>query len=74
MGIPNETEMENELLEAERKRVVTEKEREDALRRRRLERSLEEGLQDSFPASDAINVTQPPPSAQDKREGARPKK
>jgi len=74
MGIPNETEMENEVFEAERKRVMTEKEREDALRRRRLEKSLEEGLQDSFPASDPINVTQPPPSAQDKREGARSKK
>ena len=74
MGIPNETEMENEVLEGERKRVLTEKEREDALRRRRLERSLEEGLQDSFPASDPINVTQPPPSAQDKREGSRQKK
>ena len=74
MGIPNETEMENEVLEAKRKREETEKEREDALRRRRLENSLEEGLKDSFPASDPINVTQPPPSVQDKREGARPKK
>jgi len=74
MGIPNETEMENEVLEGDRKRAQTEKEREDELRRRRLERSLEEGLQDSFPASDPINVTQPPPSAQDKREGAKPKK
>jgi len=74
MGIPNETEMENEILEGDKKRVQTEKEREDALRRRRLERSLEEGLQDSFPASDPINVTQPPPSAQDKREGAKSKK
>ena len=74
MGIPNETEMENELLETKRKRVDAEKEQEDALRRSRLEKSLEEGLQDSFPASDPINVTQPPRSVQDKREGARPKK
>lgn len=74
MGIPNETEMENEALEAKRKRGETEKEREDARKRSRLEQSLEEGLRDSFPASDAINVTQPPPSVQDKREGARPKK
>ena len=74
MGIPNETEMENEVLEAKRKREETQKEREDALRRHRLEKSLEEGLKDSFPASDPINVTQPPPSVQDKREGARPKK
>jgi len=74
MGIPNGTEMENELLETKRKRVDAEKEQEDALRRSRLEKSLEEGLQDSFPASDPINVTQPPRSVQDKREGARPKK
>jgi hypothetical protein len=74
MGIPNETEMENELFQAKRKREETEKEREDTLRQQRLERSLEEGLKDSFPASDPINVTQPPPSVQDKREGARPKK
>ena len=69
MGIPNETEMENEVLETKRK-----EEREDELTRRRLENSLEEGLKDSFPASDPINVTQPPRSVQDKREGARPKK
>jgi hypothetical protein len=74
MGIPNKTEMENEVLETKRKREETEKDREDALRRSRLEKSLEEGLQDSFPASDPINVTQPPPSVQDKREGARRKK
>jgi hypothetical protein len=74
MGIPNETEMENEGLEAKKKRGETEEEREDALRQHRLERSLEEGLEDSFPASDPINVTQPPPSVQDKREGAGKKK
>jgi hypothetical protein len=74
MGIPNETEKENEVLETKRKRADAEKEHEDALRRNRLEKSLEEGLQDSFPASDPINVTQPPRSVQDKREGARPKK
>ena len=36
--------------------------------RRRLEKSLEEGLEDTFPASDPINVTQPPPSLQDRTE------
>ena len=67
MGIPNETVMESEVREEKRKR-------EDEATRRRLERSLEEGLEDSFPASDAINVTQPPPSVQDKRDGSRPRK
>jgi hypothetical protein len=59
MGIPNETAVENELAEKARR------EQEEA-RKRRLEKSLEQGLEDSFPASDPINVTQPPPSATDK--------
>ena len=34
----------------------------------RLERALEEGLEESFPGSDPINVTQPPKSKVEKRE------
>jgi hypothetical protein len=34
---------------------------EDA-EKRRLEEELVEGLQDTFPASDPVSVTQPPPS------------
>ena len=37
---------------------------------RRLERALEEGLRETFPGSDPVNVTQPPKSKQDRREGA----
>jgi hypothetical protein len=44
---------------------------EDAKQRERLERSLEEGLEDTFPASDPINVTQPPPTVEDKLQGRR---
>ena len=40
------------------------REREDA-RKRKLERSLEQGLEDSFPASDPVNVTQPAPTRRD---------
>ena len=40
----------------------------DAKERRRLEKSLEEGLEDSFPGSDPISVTQPPPTVQDRKE------
>ena len=58
MGIPNETLAKHGIDEK------TKNDREEA-RRRRLERSLEEGLEDTFPASDAINVTQPPPSVGD---------
>ena len=34
--------------------------------KRKLDKALEKGLEDSFPASDPINVTQPPPSVPDK--------
>jgi hypothetical protein len=37
------------------------------MRKRRFERSLEQGLEDSFPASDLINVTQPAPARRDKK-------
>jgi hypothetical protein len=55
MGIPNDTVSQHEAAEqARRKRDEAKRKRDRA-----LERSLEEGLEDSFPASDAINVTQP---------------
>jgi len=34
--------------------------------KKRLERALEEGLEETFPASDPVNVTQPPQSRQDR--------
>ena len=67
MGIPNETVMKNETLDEKKKR-------DEAAKRQRLERSLEEGLESTFPASDPINVTQPPPTVEDKRNGARSRK
>jgi hypothetical protein len=60
MGLPNETVAEHELDE-KAKRV------RDAEQKRKLEKSLEQGLEDSFPGSDPINVTQPPPTAGDKK-------
>jgi hypothetical protein len=41
-----------------------------AERRQRLEKSLESGLEDSFPASDPINIVQPPPTIYDGRKQA----
>jgi hypothetical protein len=38
--------------------------------RRRLERALEKGLEETFPGSDPVNVTQPPHSKEDLRDGA----
>jgi hypothetical protein len=60
MGIPNKTVAEHEVGEK------TGRERDEA-HNRKLEKSLEQGLEDSFPGSDPINVTQPPPSAADKK-------
>ena len=67
MGIPNETLMKNEAGDEKRKQ-------DEAAKRQRLERSLEEGLENTFPASDPINVTQPPPTVEDKRNGPRSRK
>jgi hypothetical protein len=33
-----------------------------------MERALEQGLEESFPGSDPVNVTQPPPSRADKKD------
>jgi hypothetical protein len=45
-----------------------------AERRERLEKSLETGLEDSFPASDPLNIVQPPPTPADcgKEAGRKP--
>ena len=43
-----------------------------AAEKRQLDDALEEGLEETFPGSDPVNVTQPPPSKEDhhvKRKG-----
>ena len=62
MGIPNDTVTEHERDEKRKG------DREEA-RKRRLEWSLEQGLEDTFPASDAINVTQPARAIGQQEEG-----
>jgi len=49
---------------------MTEKKPHDqtADEQRKLEESLEKGLEDSFPASDPVNVTQPPPTKSDRKD------
>jgi hypothetical protein len=59
MAIPNDSVVEHQRDEKKRRAA-------DEAQKRKLEKSLEEGLEDSFPASDPINVTQPPPSKGDK--------
>ncbi len=43
-----------------------ERDRREAKEKRRLDKALDEGLEETFPASDPVNVTQPPPSREDK--------
>ena len=38
----------------------------DDAEKRRLDEALDEGLEQTFPASDAVNVTQPPPTRGDR--------
>ena len=59
MGIPNETVVENEQAEVRRKE-------KEAARRQKLEQDLEEGLEDTFPASDPVSIVQPRPRRRDK--------
>ena len=40
--------------------------KQDEEQKRRLDKALEEGLEETFPGSDPVNVTQPPPSRKDK--------
>jgi hypothetical protein len=48
-----------------RRQEARKQEREEA--RHKADKSLERGLEDTFPASDPVNVTQPAKSPQDKR-------
>jgi hypothetical protein len=36
-----------------------------SIEKRQLDQALEEGLEETFPGSDPVNVTQPPPSKGD---------
>jgi hypothetical protein len=61
MGIPKNSVMEEDELHDRKRR-----DREEA-QKRKLEESLEHGLEDTFPASDPINVTQPAPTVRDRK-------
>ena len=60
MAISNETLVENGMADQERPKTPAE-------RRRRLEELLELGLEETFPASDAVSIVQPPSNACDRR-------
>ena len=40
----------------------------DEKRKKALDDKLERGLEETFPGSDPVSITQPPPTARDKRE------
>jgi hypothetical protein len=65
MTVPNNTVTQEEIDQA-RRREAKEEAKED--KRRKPKGSLEKGLENSFPASDPVAVTQPPPSKQDKQQ------
>jgi hypothetical protein len=44
------------------------KDKAEQAEKERLDRALEEGLEESFPGSDPVNVVQPPHSPKDKGE------
>ncbi len=48
------------------------KRREQDRRRERLDDALERGLEETFPGSDPVSVTQPPSSPYDKNEAKKP--
>jgi hypothetical protein len=51
----------------DRKRRQEAREEERNASRHRADKSLEEGLEDTFPASDPVNVTQPAKSPEDRK-------
>jgi hypothetical protein len=67
MGTSHEAVMDEALRESAKPQGHRE---DEAERRQRLERSLELGLEGTFPASDPINVVQPPPSVLDQKASA----
>jgi hypothetical protein len=52
-------------IDRKRRQEAHEEERDEG--RHRADKSLESGLEGTFPASDPINVTQPPKSPQDRK-------
>ncbi len=60
MAISDETVVANETAPQKRPESPAE-------RRQRLDKSLEVGLEQTFPASDAVSIVQPPPTACDRR-------
>jgi hypothetical protein len=63
-AVPNDAVSQDDI---DRKRKQEAREEAQETGRQKAERSLEKGLEDTFPASDPVNVTQPPKSPLDKK-------
>ena len=63
-AVPNEVVSQSDI---DRKRKQETREEQRAQDRHRADDSLERGLEESFPGSDPINVTQPAKSPEDKK-------
>jgi hypothetical protein len=63
-AVPNDVVSQADI-DRKRRQEAREEERQDA--RHKADRSLEQGLEGTFPASDPVNVTQPPKSPQDRK-------
>jgi hypothetical protein len=59
-------------VQSRRQEKASEDKRErEARRQKELDDALERGLEESFPASDPVAVTQPPHSVRDKKEASK---
>ncbi len=45
---------------------IAERDPKQTDKKEKLDEALEQGLEDTFPASDPVNLTQPPPSKKDR--------
>lgn len=63
-AVPNDTVSQTDI---DRKRLQESREEQREKGRNKADKSLERGLEGTFPASDPVNVTQPPKSPQDKK-------
>jgi hypothetical protein len=63
-AVPNDVVSQQDLDRARRREAREERQDDE---KRKVEKSLDEGLEETFPASDPVNVTQPPKSRQDKK-------
>jgi hypothetical protein len=63
-AVPNDAVSQADIDEKRRQEA---REEQNESGREKAEKSLERGLEGTFPASDPVNVTQPPKSPQDKK-------